>query len=124
VRRDVKKNEDEEGREEKKDIPDHNMSCRFFKMIEKEADGKNPGLGLKGAQGEPVNLEAELGKNFRDKPACLMGWLHSPCGGEAEKRHQDPTHDRSVGNFYPYTAAGQAGYLVHRVHYTERNQAG
>jgi hypothetical protein len=91
-------------REEKRKKTSPITTCLVV-LIEKEADGrmadgKNPGLGLKGAQGEPVNLEAELGRNSRDEPACLMGWLHSPCGGEAEKRHQDPTQDRSIGNFY------------------------
>ncbi len=58
----------------KKDIPDHNMSCPFYKMmIERRGAGRNP--GLRGAQGD---LEAELCRNSREEPACSDGQAAQP----------------------------------------------
>jgi hypothetical protein len=95
------------GREEKKikNNPDHNMSCRFLKN-----DRKAGGLGMAKPR---VNFEAELGRNSRDEPACLMDWLAQPMRRRGEKRHQDPTRTALSETF---AAAGQAGYLVNRVH--------
>lgn len=124
---DVKKNEGgrrgrgEEMKRENKNIPDHNMSLSFFlfKMIEKEGKGwgdeDGTTQGWKGAhwQGGPVNLEAELSRNSRDESACLMDRLHCPCGGGAKKTSPGP-HRTALSE--TFTATGQAGYPVNRVH--------
>ena len=66
----------------------------------------------KGAQGCETSLEAELGRNSRDEPACLIDWLHSPCGGETEKKTSPGPHRTALSE--TFTAVGQAGYLVNR----------
>ena len=60
-----------------------------------------------------VNFEAELGRNSRDEPACLMTGWHSPCGGEAKKTSPGPHRTAPSETF---AAPGSSGYLVNRVH--------
>ena len=63
-----------------------------------------------------TSLEAELGRNSRDEPACLIDWLHSLYGGEAKKTSPGP-HRTALSE--TFAALGQAGYLVNRAHLTE-----
>jgi hypothetical protein len=70
-----------------------------------------PRVELRKAPG--VNFEAELDRNSRDEPACLMDWLAQPMRRRGEKTSPGP-HRTALSE--TFAATGQAGYLVNRVH--------